>query len=256
MPRSGPNSWLIRHACLWCLTSTLLLFAACGVAEPATSRTAPTPPPTTAAVGRSPTADTTSASPTIIDQPAGDTTARPPAASTSSPIPSTISAGQLALSATSTTGQIPGATPMDVKAATVAAQLPSATPIPPPAVAWQAYHSQSAGYRVEYPAGWVASEQANADGSIATTFAPTAAGASITVLVMPGSSIPADDLPNTRCQQVTIGGLAGIRCFDTLARSTSVALSGQNKTFTISPEGKHLDSQIFERFLSSFAPVP
>jgi hypothetical protein len=145
---------------------------------------------------------------------------------------------------------------MDVKAATVAEQPPSATPAPPPAIAWQTYYSQSAGYRVEYPAGWVASEQANAGGSFATTFAPSGGGASITVLVMPGASIPADDLPNVRCEQVTIGGLAGTRCFDTISRATSVVLSGQGSAFMIAADGKHLDPQIFERFLSTFTPGP
>jgi hypothetical protein len=239
MPRFESMSRPIRRACLCCTTPALLLLGACGV-EPATSR-APTLPPTTAAA--------------VVARPAGHRTARPPAASTSPPISSGTAAGKPAASAISTAGQTPGATMMDVKAATAAAP-PPATPIPPPAVAWQTYHSQSAGYRVEYPAGWVASEQANAGGSFATTFAPSGGGASITVLVMPGASIPADDLPNTRCEQVTIGGLAGTRCFDTIARSTSVVLSGQGGTFTIAADGKHLDSQIFERFLSTFALVP
>jgi hypothetical protein len=143
---------------------------------------------------------------------------------------------------------------MDVKVATVTAQPPSATPIP--LSAWQTYHSQSAGYRVEYPVGWVASEQANADGSFTTTFGSSGGGDSMTVLVMPGVSPPADDLPNVRCEQVTIGGLAGTRCFDTIARSTSVVLAGQGRIFMLAADGKHLDQQIFERFLSTFAPVP
>jgi hypothetical protein len=198
-----PDYRLIQRTYLWCLILGLFLLAACGVAEPASSGPASTPPLATA----------TEEAPT----------------------------------ATSATSQIPGATAMDVQTTPAAAQLPAA---------WQSYHGQAAGYRVEYPAGWMVSEQANADGSFATTFAPSGGGAGITVLVLPRASFPADDLPNTRCEQVTIGGLAGTRCFDTIARSTSIALAGQDRIFTIAADGKRLDPQILERFLGAFAPTP
>lgn len=60
------------------------------------------------------------------------------------------------------------------------------------------------------------------------------------------------DIPNTRCEEVKVGGLSGMRCFDTinLATSTTVVVNGQ--TFTIATLGKRADESLYSRFLSGF----
>ena len=60
------------------------------------------------------------------------------------------------------------------------------------------------------------------------------------------------DLPNTRCEEVTIGGVTGTRCFDTLSSSTSTAVVSQGKTYMITSTSKRLDPMIYDRFLDSF----
>jgi hypothetical protein len=108
---------------------------------------------------------------------------------------------------------------------------------------------------VEYPADWTVGEQAKPDGSVVTTFSAASGGPMIVVTTMPGQIASENDLPNTRCEPVTIGGLPGTRCLDTISRSTAITLVGQGKTFTIVAAAKHLDAQIFKRFLDHFAPI-
>jgi hypothetical protein len=108
---------------------------------------------------------------------------------------------------------------------------------------------------VEYPADWTVGEQTKPDGSVVTTFSAASGGLMIVVAMMPGQVASENDLPNTRCQQVTIGGLPGTRCLDTISRSTAITLVGQGKTFTIAAVAKRLDPQTFDRFLDHFAPI-
>lgn len=119
--------------------------------------------------------------------------------------------------------------------------------------AWQRYRSAQGGYSVEYPAGWAASERAEADGRVVTTLRP-ASGAGVVITLRLGGA-PADnaDLPNTRCQPVTAGGLSGTRCFDTISSGVVTTLAGQGRTFTIAAPGRGLDPAIYQRMLASFA---
>jgi hypothetical protein len=141
------------------------------------------------------------------------------------------------------------------------AQPASTEPIsptaPPTAVlasgAWQPYRSAQAGYSLDYPANWVANERAEANGRRVTTFVPAAGGAGVTVIAQPGGA-PADsaDLPNTRCQPVSVGGLPGTRCLDTISMTTTTTLTTQGTTYLIVAPGRRLDQQIYQRLLDSF----
>jgi hypothetical protein len=153
---------------------------------------------------------------------------------------------------------------------TVTAQLPTAVTTAPAAPtatstvtltsttanAWRTYRNDRVGYTVEYPATWKVNERTDSDGAEVTTFSPDPNndGMSVTVIVRggepAGGEIP--DMPNTRCQQVTIGRLSGRRCFDTLAFSTSTTLLSQGKQYTIAGSGKHLDQNVYQHFLDSF----
>ena len=126
--------------------------------------------------------------------------------------------------------------------------------------AWQTYHSEQGGYTVDYPATWTVDEQAGADGAIVTTFASADSGASITMIVQTtlpdqaGLPQPADIL-NTRCKQVTVDRLPGIRCFDTTSFSTTTTVTTEKKTYTISTSAKRLDQNIYQHFLDSLRVV-
>lgn len=122
--------------------------------------------------------------------------------------------------------------------------------------AWNTYRSDRAGYSIDYPATWKVDERVDSEGTDMTTFSPAANNSGTSIAVIVRNNIPAEqaipDLPNTRCQQVTINGLSGRRCFDTLASSISTTFSGQGKQYTIVASGKHLDQNIYQRFLESF----
>ena len=137
---------------------------------------------------------------------------------------------------------------------TTGVTITSATPNVVETGAWKTYHNVQAGYSAEYPADWAVSEQVGTDGSIVTTFSSVDGGAGIMVLVQSGEFGGAGslDLPNTRCEEVTIGGLTGTRCFDTLSSSTSTAVVSQGKTYMITSTSKRLDPMIYDRFLDSF----
>ena len=150
--------------------------------------------------------------------------------------------------------------PLDpITAVTVAPTVAVPTPVSDVAAtgAWQTYRNDQAGYSVDYPADWTVSEQAGGDGSLMTTFAPPGGGAGVTVLVQAGEQYTdQSDILNTRCQQVVIGGLSGTRCFDTISFSTSTTLVGEGKSYTIATSGKHMDTNIYQRFLDTFAIIP
>jgi hypothetical protein len=161
-------------------------------------------------------------------------------------------------SATTESASVPTPTPAvaAISAPTPANAPPTSTP-PPPAAAdtWQTYRNDQAGYSVDYPATWTVDERIDG-GTFTTTFTPSGGGAGIAVIVQPGEQVPDNrDIPNTRCQPVTIGGLSGERCFDTIALSTSTTLVGQGMTYTIGAGGKGLDPKVYQRLLDSFKVI-
>jgi hypothetical protein len=120
---------------------------------------------------------------------------------------------------------------------------------------WQSYRNEQAGYSVEYPAGWTASEQDWGNGTSSVTFAP-GGGSSITIVTQAGEiPLEADELPNTRCQEITVGGLPARRCTDTLSFTTSTTVVGQGKTYIITTSSKHMDEDIYQHVLDSFTIV-
>ena len=119
--------------------------------------------------------------------------------------------------------------------------------------ALKTYHSNQAGYSAEYPADWTVSEQAGEDGSSVTTFSPADGSAGIMVMVQNGEfGGGSSDIPNTRCEQVKVGGLSGTRCFDTINLATSTTVVANGQTFTIATLGKRMDESLYSRFLSGF----
>jgi len=162
----------------------------------------------------------------------------------------------------SVTQTIPAKLPTAV---TIPRSTPTATSTlafaPSAADAWKTYQNDRAGYTVEYPADWGINERIESDGADVTTFTPPSStndGTGLTVIVRNGTSTAGEipDMPNTRCQQVTVGKLSGTRCFDTIAFSTTTTFVGQGKGYILAGFGKRLDQNIYQHFLDSFAITP
>ncbi len=126
----------------------------------------------------------------------------------------------------------------------------------PGTAAWKTYRNDRAGYLVDYPADWAIDEHSESDSMNTTTFASPDLnndGTKLTVIVQGEPSGEDPDMPNTRCQTVTVGKLSGTRCFDTIAFSTTTTFVGKGKVYTLAGSGKRLDQNIYQHFLNSFA---
>jgi hypothetical protein len=154
----------------------------------------------------------------------------------------------------SVTGAVPSLDTQATKPGS--APTPATTSASSVADAWKTYHSDRLGYTVDYPATWKIGEHVDPDGADVTTFSPSpdTDGTGVTAIIRNGE--PADqeipDMPNTRCQQVTVGELSGTRCFDTIAFSTTTTFVSQGRVYILASSGKRLDQNIYQRFLSSF----
>jgi hypothetical protein len=124
--------------------------------------------------------------------------------------------------------------------------------------AWKTYHNTEAGYSAEYPADWTVNESAGINGEFITTFTAPNDGQGIVVSIQNGEAAVEEipDMPNTRCQPVTISGLSGRRCFDTIASSISTTFLAHGRKYTVTTFGKHLDQNIYQSFLESFTVTP
>lgn len=119
---------------------------------------------------------------------------------------------------------------------------------------WAKYQHAQAGYSVEYPADWTVTESA---GQITMFVAPNGEQG-ITVNVQNSEAVAEStpDLPNTRCEPVTVSGLAGQRCFDTLTFTISTTFTGPARQYAIVTFGKQPDEAVYQHFLDSFVVTP
>jgi hypothetical protein len=120
--------------------------------------------------------------------------------------------------------------------------------------AWTNYQNTQAGYSVQYPSDWAVNESVGPSGEFITTFRAPNDEQGITVNVLKSEAIVEEipDMPNTRCQQITISELTGLRCFDSLTFSISTTLIGHGRQYAIVAFGKHPDENIYQGFLESF----
>jgi len=123
---------------------------------------------------------------------------------------------------------------------------------------WKTYHNTEAGYSASYPADWTVNESVGINGELITTFMEPNNEQGIVVNVPNGEAAVEEipDMPNIRCQQVTISGLSGRRCLDTLTFNFSTTFIDQGKQYTIASSGKHPDQNIYQRFLDNFTVTP
>ena len=141
------------------------------------------------------------------------------------------------------------------------AVTPSATSeLPAPEVDtgadWQVYRSPQGDFSVEYPADWRVTEQPG-DNSLTVVFSPPGGEPGIMLTALAGEQhADFSDIPNTRCQPVTIGQLSGTRCFDTISFSISTTLVGAGKSYTLATSGKNVNANIYQRILDTFTITP
>mgnify|MGYP001388038261 CR=1 FL=1 len=124
--------------------------------------------------------------------------------------------------------------------------------------AWKTYQNTQAGYSANYPADWTVNESVGINGELITTFMAPNDGQGIVVSILNGEAAAEEipDMPNTRCQQVTISELSGQRCLDTLAFNFSTTFIDQGKQYTITSSGKHPDENTYQNFLENFSVTP
>jgi hypothetical protein len=143
-------------------------------------------------------------------------------------------------------------------AVTTATSAPTATSAvtrtPRAASDWKTYRNERAGYTIDYPAAWAINERIDSDGADVTTFSPDDSGMSVTVIVQNVEPVDQEtpDLPNTRCQQMTVGTLSGTQCIDTISFSMTTTLMLEGKAYILVGSGKRLDQDIYQRFLDGF----
>lgn len=155
--------------------------------------------------------------------------------------------------AESTLAPVPENTAVVSSATTV-----TATSAAMPTNEWLVYNNVQAGYSAKYPPDWTVNESTGKNGELVTMFTPPGGAQGITVGVLSDANAveQVPDMPNTRCQQVTIGGLPARRCFDTVASSISATFMSENRLFTIASFGKHPDQNTYQGFLDNFTLTP
>jgi hypothetical protein len=124
--------------------------------------------------------------------------------------------------------------------------------------AWKTYLNTQAKYSIKYPEDWTVNENVGVNGELMTTFMAPDNGQGMIVSVLNSDAVVEEnpDMPNTRCEEITISGLSGWRCFDTLNFNLSTTFINQGKFYAITSSGKRPDQDIYQHFLESFALIP
>ncbi|MGI9146598.1 MAG: hypothetical protein ACR2IK_08660 [Chloroflexota bacterium] len=142
-----------------------------------------------------------------------------------------------------------------IATATVLAATAWAGTAPGPSVAdqdWQTYHSLSGAFTVAFPPDWSVQDNVDDRGATMVALASGDGASAIAVRAAAGGADNAD-LPNTLCSTVTVAGLIGSRCIDTLGRSLVVTLNGGSSDYQL-VTARRGDSSVFEQVLASFVP--
>ena len=101
------------------------------------------------------------------------------------------------------------------------------------AAGWTTYRTERGGFSLEHPSTWTVHERADARGVLVTTFtAPQGAGVAVLVEPRPSSPPENDDVMNTRCHDVTMSGLPGRTCLDTISSSLSTTVVSGDKIWS------------------------
>ena len=119
---------------------------------------------------------------------------------------------------------------------------------------WPVFTSVQGGYRLRYPPGWRVKETTGTGGPVASLLPPRGIGVTVLVIFTPPPEAGAARLPNTRCQPVRVGGLAGTRCLDTISMVVSTILQGRERWYVLTTSLRRPAAQsgAYDRVLASF----
>jgi hypothetical protein len=124
-----------------------------------------------------------------------------------------------------------------------------------PAVSnWPVFTSVQGGYRLRYPPGWRVKESTGTGGPVLSLLPPRGTGITVLVTFTAPPEAGTADLPNTRCQPIRVGGLAGSRCLDTISMVVSATLQGQERWYVLTTSLRRpaAPSGAYDRVLASF----
>jgi hypothetical protein len=119
---------------------------------------------------------------------------------------------------------------------------------------WQTYRSDNDGFSVAVPDNWLANAETRLDGAdIVSLSAPDSTRGLMVVVQSSADASSADDLPNTRCQPITVGGQPATRCIDTLSLSSSIAVQVGERHYQILASERRLGTELYQAILASFS---
>jgi hypothetical protein len=141
----------------------------------------------------------------------------------------------------------------------------SGTPSPPtaagtaqPRPGWQIHINQFAKFAIWHPPGWTIAEHRGPDRSLLLTLTPprlddnTIPGGVAVRRVFGAASVQQDD-PNTRCRQIRISQLPGMRCVDTISGSVVAVLAGTGQgTFIFQTSRRSSGYPDFDHIVAGF----
>jgi hypothetical protein len=121
---------------------------------------------------------------------------------------------------------------------------------------WPAFTSVQGGYRLRYPPGWRVKESAGSGGPVLSLLPPRGTGISVLVTWTAPPEAGAAELPNTRCQPVRVGRLAGSQCLDTISMVVSTTLQGRERWFVLTGSLRRpaAPAGAYQQVLASFRP--
>lgn len=131
---------------------------------------------------------------------------------------------------------------------------PSSSSADPAGSNWPAFTSIQGGYRLRYPPGWRVKESTGTGGPVLSLLPPRGTGVTVLVTFTPPPEAGAARLPNTRCQPVRVGRLAGTRCLDTISMVVSTTLQGRERWYVLTTSRRRpaAPSGAYDRVLASF----
>jgi hypothetical protein len=138
---------------------------------------------------------------------------------------------------------------------------PSTTSVAPPkgsldsAVSdWRVFASVQGGYRLRYPPGWRVTESLGSGGPVLSLLPPRGTGITVLVTFTAPPEAGAANLPNTHCQPVRVGGLAGSRCLDTTSMVVTTTLQGRDRWYVLTTSLRRpaTSAGLYDRVLASF----
>jgi hypothetical protein len=131
---------------------------------------------------------------------------------------------------------------------------PSSSSADPAGSSWPAFTSIQGGYRLRYPPGWRVKESTGTGGPVLSLLPPRGTGVTVLVTFTPPPEAGAARLPNTRCQPVRVGGLAGTRCLDTISMVVSTTLQGRERWYVLTTSLRRpaVPRGAYDRVLASF----